>query len=167
MKQRLFFKFTDVSHGAFPFKNLLQPIVGKQPIGSSEQISREAAASPFFFFPPRQPVTGGQPALLDWTGAGILGVAAQHWPFTELPFSSARVKRSAGARGERREDVGENEGQKVGERWGSKEGVACSCVKSALCSFKIRFFFLSLFLCAIAQMLTPAPSPCSVHLSWN
>lgn len=109
--------------------------------GSSESV---------FFFPPRQPVTGGQPALLDWTGAGILGVAAQHWPFTELPFSSARVKRSAGARGERREDVGENEGQKVGERWGSKEGVACSCVKSALCSFKIRFFFLSLFLCAIA-----------------
>lgn len=101
-------------------------------------------------FPPGQPVRGGQPALLDWTGAGILGVAAQHWPFTGLPFSSARVKRSAGAGTGGREDVGENVGQKVGERWGSEEGVACSCVKSAHCSFKISHFFLSLFLCAVA-----------------
>ena len=47
---------------------------------------------------------------MDWTGAGILGVAAQHWPFTELPFSSARVKRSAGAGEKGGRDAGENEG---------------------------------------------------------
>lgn len=64
---------------------------------------------------PRRPVRAGQPALLDWTGAGILGVAAQRWPFTQLPFSSARVKRSAGA-GERRERGEDTGGRKTREK---------------------------------------------------
>lgn len=32
-------------------------------------------------------------------------------------------------------------GQKGEERWGSEKGGACSCVKSAHCSFKISYFF--------------------------
>lgn len=67
-----------------------------------------------FFNPPRRAVRAGQPALLDWTAAGIPGAAAQRWPFTQLPFSSARVKRSAGA-GERRER-GKERGRMQGGR---------------------------------------------------
>lgn len=35
-------------------------------------------------------LTEAQPGLLDWTGAGILGVAAQRWSFKDLPFSATR-----------------------------------------------------------------------------
>lgn len=52
--------------------------------------------------------------------------------------------------------------------WGRGERFACSCVKSAHCSFKISHFFpCPSFSVPFAKMLTPAPSPCSVHLSWN
>lgn len=87
-----------VCNGAFPFIHLL--LLHSYSLWYRWTGKQRGRNDPVF--PPRQPVTGGQPALLDWTGAGILGVAAQHWPFTELPFSSARVKRSAGA-GEQRE----------------------------------------------------------------
>lgn len=111
---------------------------------------------------------------MDWTGAGILGVAAQRWPFTQLPFSSARVKRSAGE-GERRERGSiqgggkrSPEGQKAGEgRSWEGWGVARSCVKSAHCSFKISHFLCRL-LRVLVHRCSPLPrAPCSLLLGWN
>lgn len=149
--------------GASPFVHLLLPAsywkVAERYPWTDKQRGRTDPV-----FPPRRPVRRGQPALLDWTGAGILGVAAQHWPFTELPFSSARVKRSAGAGEWREGGCRRNEGQKAGERWGSDEGVACSCVKSAHCSFKISHFFCPPF-CVLLHRCSPLPRAL-VLFSW-
>jgi len=101
-------------------------------------------------FPPRQPGTGRQPALLDWTGAGILGAAAQHWPFTVLPFSSARVKRSAGAGETREGGCRRKRGDRKEERDGVvRRGSLQLCEKCTLL-FQDKPFFLSSFLCAVA-----------------
>lgn len=114
---------------------------------------------------------------MDWTAAGIPGAAAQRWPFTQLPFSSARVKRSAGA-GEHMERGKESrriqgrgkkspEGQKAGARRGRDEGVARSCVKSARCSFKISHFLCRLLCVPVRRRSALPRAPCSPPLFWN